>query len=145
MELYSGPYMADVVPGSGWLYPRRDLLNSYYLIAAERLAEEAYERADYRRCLLVCMQALAAEPAADDIVTWMLRAYAQLGHFGELEYAFRSYVQAVGLDPAGDDGQDVVLKTYREVVRARAVHDTSVASAGRSRGRRAFTPSSRRP
>jgi DNA-binding SARP family transcriptional activator len=136
MELYRGPYLSDVTPGSGWMYARRDLLNSYYLIAAERLAEDAYTRADYRRCILVCMQALGAEPTADDIVTWMLRAYARLGHYGELEYAFRSYVQAAGIDPATDASQDVVIKTYREVIHARAVNDGAVIPTERSRAAR---------
>jgi DNA-binding SARP family transcriptional activator len=116
--------MADVLPGSGWMAARRELLSSYSVIAAERLAEETFERGDYRRCVLVCLRALAADPAGDDIVAWMLRAYARLGHFGELDYAYRAYLRAAGLDPADPRArEDTVVRTYEDVIRARAVNE----------------------
>lgn len=124
LDLYTGPYMADVTLGSGWMMGRRALLSSYCLLAAERLAEHAYELGDYRRCVLVCLQALGADPAADDIVIWMLRAYARLGHYGELEHAFRGYLRAAGLDPSDAAvRQDPVLRTYEQLVRTRSVNE----------------------
>lgn len=124
LDLYTGPYMADVLPGSGWMRPQRELLASYAIIAAERLAEAAYERGDFRRCVLICLQALGADPTADDIVIWMLRAYARLGHYGELEFAYRSYLQAAGIAPGeAATHQDAVLQTYEELVRARSVNE----------------------
>jgi DNA-binding SARP family transcriptional activator len=115
--------MEDIIPGSRWMYGRRELLSSYYLIAAERLAEEAYLRGDYRRCVLVCLQSLNADPTDDNIVSWLLRAYAQLGHFGELEHAYRSYLREARVDPAGEDEHDIVIATYKELIRARAVNE----------------------
>lgn len=124
LDCYTGPYMADVLPGSGWMRARRDLLNSYCVIAAERLAEHAFARAEYRRCALICLQALTADPAADDIVSWLIRAYAQLGHYGELEYVYRSYLREAGLNSVDLlESQDIVLRTYAEVIRSRTAYE----------------------
>jgi DNA-binding SARP family transcriptional activator len=124
LELYAGPYMGDVLPGSGWMTARRELLSSYCVIAAERLAEDAYARGDYRRCVQVCLQALAADPAIDDIVAWMLRAYAKLGNYGELDYAYHDYLRTVAMDTSDQRAQqDPVVRTYEEVIRSRIVND----------------------
>jgi DNA-binding SARP family transcriptional activator len=124
LELYAGPYMGDVLPGSGWMAARRELLSSYAVIAAERLAEDAYARADYRRCVQVCLQALAAAPAVDDIVAWMLRAYAKLGKYGELDYAYHDYLRTAAMDPSDPRAeQDPVVRAYEEVIRSRIVND----------------------
>lgn len=124
LELYNGPYMADIAPGNGWMLARRELLSSLYVLAAERLAAEAYERGDNRYCVLVCLQALEAEPAADDLITWMLRAYARLGRYRELEQAYRDYLRVTGLKQ--DDPhvyKDSVINTYFDLTRSRTINE----------------------
>lgn len=124
LELYGGPYMGDVLPGSGWMLPRRELLASYYVLAAERLAEDAYERGDDRRCVQLCLQVLDAEPAADDLVTWLLRAYARLGRHAELEFVYQSYLRVTGIKPADPQSEaDPVVQAYAAVTRSRAVNE----------------------
>jgi DNA-binding SARP family transcriptional activator len=124
VDLYGGPYMADVLPGSGWMLPRRELLTSYFVNASERLAAAAYERGDDRRCVQICLQALDAEPAADDLITWALRAYARLGLYGESETVYRSYLRAAGINPEDADAdQDPVVETYIQLTRTRAVNE----------------------
>lgn len=124
LDLYGGPYLADVLPGNGWMLPRREMLTSYSVIAAERLAANAYERGDDWRCVQTCLRALDAEPAADDLLTWLLRAYARLGRYAELEFAYRNYLRVAGLEPADQHAtQDLVARAYAEVTRARAVNE----------------------
>ncbi len=63
--------------------------------------------------------ALDAEPAADEVVTWLLRAYAGAGRYAELEHAYRSYLRAAGLDALSDAGQqDAVVRLYQSLGRA---------------------------
>src|SRR4051812_32280058 len=91
LQLYFGPYMADIPCANGWYRSRRDHLRSSFVIAAERVAEHAYEQGLYSQCIDTCALALDAEPGADEVVTWLLRAYAGAGLYAELEHAYRSY------------------------------------------------------
>ncbi len=49
---------------------------SSFVIAAERVAEHAYAQAQYAQWIGACALALDADPAADEVVVWLLRAYA---------------------------------------------------------------------
>jgi DNA-binding SARP family transcriptional activator len=121
MQLYFGPYMADIPSANGWYRSRRDYLRGNFVIAAERLAEHAYSHGRYRQCIDTCTLALDADPAADDIVSWLLHAYAATDLYVELEHAYRSYLHAAGLDALSDAGQqDSVVQLYQSLGRARA-------------------------
>lgn len=121
LQLYFGPYMADIPCANGWSRSRRDNLRGSFVIAAERLADQAYGQGQYRRCIDMCALALDAEPAADEVVTWLLRAYAGAGLYAELEHAYRSYLHAAGLDALSVAGQqDVVVQLYQSLGRSLA-------------------------
>lgn len=124
LELYGGPYLANIVPGNRWMIARRELLSSLYVLAAERLAAETYQRGDDHHCVQICLRALDAEPAADDLLTWMLQAYARLGWYGELDYSYRNYLQVTGLDPGHPHAvKDSVIETYAKLTRSRVVNE----------------------
>jgi hypothetical protein len=92
------------------------------VIAAERMAEYAYARQDYQKCVMVCGQALNIVENADDLVVWLLRAYSQLGMLGELEHAYHQYLRAAALDPRSPEGQqDAVVQAYRDLGRIHMV------------------------
>ena len=119
--LYSGPYMADVLPGSGWGQRRRDHLMNSFVIAAERLAEYRFTQQQYNQCIDICILALDADPTADDLMVWLLRACAAVGLSAELEHAYRSYARAAGLDTRSTEGShDLVVQTYLDLGRTRA-------------------------
>ena len=86
MHLYGGPYMADVPRGSGWSQQRRDHLMNSFMIAAERIAEYTYSQRQYKQCIAICTAALDTDDAADEIIVWLMRAYAQEGRQAELEH-----------------------------------------------------------
>jgi DNA-binding SARP family transcriptional activator len=116
LQLYFGPYMAGIPCANGWNRSRRAHLRSSFVIAAERLAEHAYGQAQYSQCIDVCALALDAEPAADEVVTWLLRAYAEAGLYADLEQAYRSYLHAAGLDALSAVGkQDAVVRLYQSL------------------------------
>ncbi len=120
LQLYFGPYMADIPCANGWSRTRRDHLRSSFVIAAERLAEHAYDQGLYRQCIDTCALALDAEPDADEVVTWMLRAYAGAGLYAELEHSYRSYLHAAQLDALSHTGQqDAVVQLYQSLGRVR--------------------------
>jgi len=120
LQLYFGPYMADIPCANGWYRSRRDHLRGSFVIAAERLAEHAYDQGQYSQCIDTCALALDAEPAADEMVTWLLRAYARAGLYAELEHGYRGYLHAAGLDAGSAAGQqDAVVQLYQSLGRAR--------------------------
>lgn len=121
MRLYGGPYMADVPRSSDWSQERRDLIMNDFVITAERLAEYAYEQRRYLQCISLCQQALAADPSADDVMAWLLHAYAQLGLRFELEQAYRRYLAASAIDINSPEApQDTVVQLYQDLVIGRA-------------------------
>jgi DNA-binding SARP family transcriptional activator len=121
LHSYFGPYMADIPCANGWSRSRRNYLRGSFVIAAERLAEYAYSGAQYSQCLDMCALALDAEPTADEVVCWQLRAYAECGLYADLEHAYRGYLHAAGVDALSQAGQqDAVVQLYQSLGRSRA-------------------------
>lgn len=122
MQLYGGPYMIDMPQGTPWAQARRDHLRGNFLIAAERVAEHAFDQQRYQDCVAVCSQVFDTDESADDLVVWMLRAYQQLGQYGALEHCYRRYLLANGLDEGSLEGQqDPVVCAYDEIRTAQVV------------------------
>jgi DNA-binding SARP family transcriptional activator len=122
LQLYTGPYMAGVARADGWCRQRRDHLMSSFMIAAERLAEQAYGQQQYQRCIDACTLALDADPAADEVMIWLLRAFTALDRPAEREHAYRGYLHAIGLDLQRlESEQDPVVRAYRELVKTKAL------------------------
>ena len=119
LELYRGPYMADVSGAWSALIERRNLLAGDFLNLVERLAAHAFNERRYHECARLCDLALAEDPAADDLTVWLLRAYAGLGHYAELEHAFQHYLRAARVDPRA--GNDPVVRVYARLRQERAV------------------------
>lgn len=113
VRLYTGAYMAEVPRGNSWFRSRRDRLAGDFVLAVERLAEHAFAQRRYEQCIDLCLLALDADATADDIVVWLLRAYASAGRMAEREQVYRRYLHAAGLsadDPAAQ--QDAVMQEY---------------------------------
>jgi DNA-binding SARP family transcriptional activator len=126
MHLYGGPYMADVPRGSGWSQHRRDHLMNSFMIAAERLAEHTFAQRQYKQCINICMAALDADESADEIVTCLIRAYAQEERYADLEQAYRRYARALRLDLEDlADRQDPVVQAYQSLRRTRIMNNSS--------------------
>lgn len=119
LELYRGPYMADVAGAWTALIERRNLLGGDFLNVVERLAEHACSERRYHECARLCDLALSEDPAADDLTVWLLRAYAGLGHYAELEHAFQHYLRAARIDSRASN--DPVVRVYTQLRRERAV------------------------
>jgi two-component SAPR family response regulator len=116
MRLYGGPYMIDIAQGTPWAQARREHLRGSFLIAAERVAEHAYEQHRYQECAALCTQVFDADESADECVAWLLRAYGRLGQRSALEYTYRRYLHANGLDERSPEArQDVVVHTYEQL------------------------------
>ncbi|MEI7771598.1 MAG: bacterial transcriptional activator domain-containing protein [Chloroflexales bacterium] len=116
MRLYGGPYMIDIAQGAPWAMARRDHLRGSFLIAAERVAEHAYDQQRYHECADVCAQVFDADETADEIVAWLLRAYGRLGQSCAIEHAYRRYLRANALDEGSPDArQDAVVLAYQEL------------------------------
>ncbi len=111
IALYDGPYMERVPCGTDWGQDRRERIASAYLIAAERLAEHAYEHHSDRLCLAICQRALSLDPTDEDLTIWLLRAYIRQGLWVDAERAFRRYLEVNGLNPR-DDPQNEVVHIY---------------------------------
>jgi len=125
MHLYGGPYMADVPRGSGWSQHRRDLLMSSFMIAAERMAEYTYDQRQYKQCIAICTAALDTDDA-DEIIVWLMRAYAQEGRQAELEQIYRRYARALQIDlDELADNQDPVVQVYQSLGKSRMVNNSS--------------------
>lgn len=103
LSLYAGPYMAGFDRGSDWGQSRRDLLASSYVIAAERLAQHAYEHRSDRQCLNMSRQGLMVDPSDDDLTIWMLRAYARQDLWVDLERAYQAYLAAAEISAESRD------------------------------------------
>ena len=126
MHLYGGPYMADVPRGSGWSQHRRDHLMNSFMIAAERIAEYTYSQGHYKQCIAVCVTALDTDAAADEIIVWLMRAYAHEGRQAELEQVYRRYARALRIDlDALVDRQDPVVQVYQSIGKSRVVNNSS--------------------
>jgi two-component SAPR family response regulator len=116
LELYGGPYMADVAHGNGWWQSRRDVLMNSFIITIERLAEYAYTNGRYHQCIALCQQAIDTDQSADDVTVWVIRAYAALQQFAEVEHAYRRYLRATGINPNTVEGrQDTVVQVYEQL------------------------------
>jgi DNA-binding SARP family transcriptional activator len=126
MHLYGGPYMADVPRGSGWSQHRRDHLMNSFMIAAERIAEYTYNQRQYKQCIVICTAALDADDAADEIIVWLMRAYAQEGRQAELEQVYRRYARALRIDLEDlADHQDPVVQVYQTLGKSRVMNNSS--------------------
>jgi DNA-binding SARP family transcriptional activator len=116
LQIYGGPYMADIARSAHWSQTERDRLLNSFVIAAERVAENAYAQQDYQQCITICSQALDVEEDADDLVAWLLRAYGQLGMLGDMEYTYQHYLRTAAVDPYSFEGQqDMVVQAYQEL------------------------------
>src|SRR6476620_844939 len=114
IHLYGGPYMADVPHGSGWSRQRRDHLMNSFMIAAERIAEYTYCQRQYKQCIAICTAALDNDTAAEEIIVWLMRAYAQEGRQAELEQVYRRYARALRIDLEDlADPHDPVVQAYQ--------------------------------
>lgn len=112
IDLYGGPYMADVGRGN-WVQGRRDLFASHFINASERLAEYAFTQGQYRQCVSLCLQALDADMAADEVTVWLLRAYDALGRVAEQRQAYHAYLRAARIDVRSEGEQhDLVVREY---------------------------------
>jgi DNA-binding SARP family transcriptional activator len=117
VQLYSGMYMADVRPGNGWSRQRREYLMNSFVLAAERMAEHHFEHQRYEQCIGVCQATLENDETADEIMVWLLRGYARLGHTAELRQAYRRYLRASAHDSADAAmRQDMVVQEYQRLV-----------------------------
>ena len=115
-NMYAGAYMAGVTQAARWCRERRDFLLSSFVIAAERQAEHLFQQREFEQCARICAQALDADPRADDVAVWQLRAFAARGQHADLELAFRSYARASRIDTRGAlDESDPVVRTYHEL------------------------------
>lgn len=116
VQLYTGPYMTDVPRGSGWAWQRRQHLMSSFVLASERLAEYYYINRQYKRCIEMCLSAIDVDDVADDIIVWLMRAYAQEGRNAELKQIYRRYLRTMAIDPS-DSGmqQDGVVQEYKRL------------------------------
>lgn len=116
MQLYGGMYMADITPGNSWALQRRQYLMNSFTLAAERLAEHAFNHNHFRQCVTICAQVLDIDNTADDVLVWQLRAFAAEGQRADLELAYRSYLKALRLDPLSSEGQqDQVVQLYQRL------------------------------
>lgn len=116
VQLYGGSYMADITSARMWCRQRRDYLMNSFIIAADRVAEQAYADQQYHKCIGVCRLALDADPTADEPVIWLMRAAATAGHRAELEHVYRNYLRATGLDKQNvERSQDMVAQVYKEL------------------------------
>jgi DNA-binding SARP family transcriptional activator len=128
MNLYGGPYLADVAHGTGWSQQQRDQLMQHFLLAAARLAEHAYSQRQYRQCIAICTAALDTDESADDIIIWLMRAYAQEGRHAELEHVYRRYARAVRIELNDLNArQDTVVQVYQSLGKTRMMNNSSSA------------------
>jgi DNA-binding SARP family transcriptional activator len=116
LQLYSGPYMLDIAGSDEWGQQRRDHLIGSAVIAAERLAEHAYAEQRYQQCVACCRQGLQIDETAEELSSWLLRAYDRLNLRHEIARAYRSYLYAATLSPDEGEGRtNPVVQTYREL------------------------------
>jgi len=119
LRLYAGPYMLDVAGSDEWGQQRRDHLSGNAIIAAERLAEHAYAERRYRQCVAICRQGLELDETAEELSSWLLRAYDRLNLRHEIARAYRSYLYAATVSPNEAEGRtNPVVQTYRELTGA---------------------------
>jgi DNA-binding SARP family transcriptional activator len=124
LKRYGGPYMIDIPRSAYWCGERREQLTGAFVNSCERLAEHTFNERRYRSCISVCQQGLDVEETADDLVCWLLRSFAALGHSAELEHTYRLYLRAVsGGDERPSDSADLVTRTYRSLQHERSVGD----------------------
>jgi DNA-binding SARP family transcriptional activator len=120
MQLYTGTYMVDIAGSEEWGQRRRDHLLGNFVIAAERLAEQAFTQQRYRHCVALCRQAIEIDDSAEDLSIWLLRAYDRLNLRHEIAQAYRSYLRAATITPYGDEGRhNPVVRAYQELTGAR--------------------------
>ncbi|HJZ48865.1 MAG TPA: BTAD domain-containing putative transcriptional regulator [Roseiflexaceae bacterium] len=120
LRLYSGPYMIDVAGSDEWGQGQRDHLLGSAVIAAERLAEHAYAGQRYRECVAICRQALEIDDTAEELSSWLLRAYDRLNLRREIGMAYRSYLRAATVSPHEGEGRhNPVVRTYQELTGVR--------------------------
>ena len=120
MQLYSGTYMIDIAGSDEWGQHRRDHLSGNVIIAAERLAEQAFAEQRYRQCVAICRQGIEIDDTAEDLSNWLLRAYDRLHLRHEIAQAYHSYLRAATVTPHGDEGRhNPVVRTYQELIGAR--------------------------
>lgn len=118
-QLYTGTYMLDIAGSDEWGQGRRDHLAGAYVIAAERLAEHTFAQQRYRECVAICQRAIEIDETAEEISTWLLRAYDRLNLRHEIGHAYRSYLRAATITPHGDEGRhNPVVRTYQELTSA---------------------------
>jgi DNA-binding SARP family transcriptional activator len=122
MQLYAGTYMSDIAGSDEWGQRRRDHLLGNYVIAAERLAEHAFAEQRYRQCVAICRQAIEIDDTAEELSSWLLRAYDRLNLRPEIGRAYRSYLRAATITPHGEEGRhNPVVQTYQELTGARDI------------------------
>jgi hypothetical protein len=65
------------------------------------------------------------DAAADEIIVWLMRAYAQEGRLAELEHVYRRYARALRID-LDDlvDRQDPVVQVYQSLGRSRIMNNS---------------------
>ena len=97
------------------------------MIAAERIAEYTYNQRQYKQCIAICTAALDADDAADEIIVWLMRAYAQEGRQAELEQIYRRYARALRIDLEDlADHHDPVVQAYQSLGKSRMVNNSSL-------------------
>ena len=112
--IYGGPYMADVRTGSDWNHVQRDRLAQRFIHALERQAEHAYDQTHDQQCIALCQQAIEISPTERVATALLLRAFIRQGEFGEVERAYRRYIQAMTRETQRTDSQqDSVAQVYQ--------------------------------
>lgn len=125
VQLYGGPYMHGVAGAESWCGARRDLLADHFIIASERLAELAFRQRRYQECANLCELALESDPLAEELLYWLLQAYAALGRWADLEHSYQHFRRVLEND--GDIAQESAALVTAEYLRLTdPAHDRAV-------------------
>ena len=93
LERYQGPYLPNVE--GTWVWLERERLRQIYVEAVARLTKLQLDMGEYNLALKYCQQALAQDPALEELHRQAMRAYAALGNRAAVTRQFKWCQQAL--------------------------------------------------
>ncbi|HEX5369030.1 MAG TPA: BTAD domain-containing putative transcriptional regulator [Dehalococcoidia bacterium] len=93
-QIYHGDFLEEYISDE-WAMLRREGLKDVYLAILSRLAERAFENADYQGCIVRCRELIATDPCREDTYQLLIRAHARLRQPGRARRWYEVCVQVL--------------------------------------------------
>ncbi len=110
--LYRGDYLVDE-PYKEWTMLRREALKDIYLFILNKLAQNAFDSAEYESCIVYCQKILSKDPCREESYRKLMSCFCRLGQKNRSLRWYEICRQTIQSEVDASPDQDTVSLYHR--------------------------------